>query len=274
MRIIILTIFVAFALSISASIREQDVDSVVIKYVSWNIITDIGIDCTNFERSFEYQIVTKNNANTMSQLLAELDNLKIAQRGGEDTRCKLDFYHSGNVVQSCCLGCIITKIGSTYYYTTPSLMAAIDSLVATSPTRNKTKIDLWDPSHSIEKVSKYLSSQAERIYKDVIIDEDLSFTVFCYVGEGGKTLSTRFTKNRKEGRKDVPAHIISIIQEILTKEITWDIPKNNPSQWIPINISIKSNAHSNDNKGNQKPIEEFQSKFQSKGPITGTDMFD
>lgn len=256
MRIIILTIFVAFALSISASIREQDVDSVVIKYVSWNIITDIGIDCTNFERSFEYQIVTKNNANTMSQLLAELDNLKIAQRGGEDTRCKLDFYHSGNVVQSCCLGCIITKIGSTYYYTTPSLMTAIDSLVATSPTRNKTKIDLWDPSHSIEKVSKYLSSQAERIYKDVIIDEDLSFTVFCYVGEGGKTLSTRFTKNRKEGRKDVPAHIISIIQEILTKEITWNIPKNNPSQWIPINISIKSNAHSNDNKGNQKPIEE------------------
>lgn len=254
MRIVILTLFVAFTLSISASVWEQDVDSVVIKYVSWNIITDIAIDCTSYERNFEYQMVTKYDANTIDQLLIELKNLKIAQTGGEDIRCKVDFYHSGSVAQSCCLGSIITKIGSTYYYTTPSLMAAIDSIVATSPAQDKVRIDIWNPNHSIKKVSEYLSSQAERIYKDVIINEDLSFTVFCNVSEGGKTLSTRFTKNRKGGHQNVPEQIRSLIQEILTKEITWDIPKNNYSQWIPINVFIKSNVRPNDNKGNQKSI--------------------
>lgn len=68
-----------------------------------------------------------------------------------------------------------------------------------------------------------------------------SFTVFCNVGEGGKTLATRFTKNKKEKGKDLPTQIISVIQNILFNEITWDIPKECPPQWISINLTIKSN---------------------------------
>ena len=241
MRILTFLIFVSLTLSTNATIRQHYIDSIVIKYASWNIITDIGIDCNSFERSLNHQIVTKTDDNTILQILSELDRLKISQKGGEDIRCKLEFYHSDSIVQSCCIGSIITKIDSNYYYTTHSLMAIIDSVVDNSPIRDKERIDSWDPILSIQKISDYLNSQSDRMYKDITLYEDLAFTVFCYVGEGGKTLSTRFTKNQNGMAKEIPVQVVSVINEILTNEITWDIPQSNPPQWVPINISIKSN---------------------------------
>lgn len=243
MKYLTLILIVSFSLLTHATIRQQGIDSVLIKYASWNIVTDIAIDCVNYERSIDYYVVTNNDVNTISQLLDELDKLKIAQTGGEDIRCKLEFYRSGNIVQSCCLGSIITRIDSTYYYTSSSLMATIDAIVENSPTKDKVEIGSWNPNLNIQKISEYISSQSDRIYKDTTLYEDLSFTVFCNVGEGGKTLSTRFTKNRKGKNKEIPSHIISVIQNILTNEVTWDIPRNNLPQWVPINVSIKSNGN-------------------------------
>lgn len=244
MRTIISIIFVSLTLSTGATIRQQAIDSVIIKYASWSIITDIAIDCVSFEKNFDYKLVANSDLNTIFQLFNELDRLKIAQNGGEDIRCKLEFYHSGNILLSCCLGSIITKIGPTCYYTTSSLKAVVDSIVENSPSRDKLKIDTWDPCLSIQKISDYLSSQSDRLYKNVTLYEDLSFIVFCNVGEGGKTLCTRFTKNQNGKDKDIPLHIVSIIQDILANEITWDVPPKFLPQWIPVNISIKSNAKS------------------------------
>ena len=236
-------------MSISATIHQQDMDSVVIKYASWNIITDIGIDCTNFESSLNFQIVTKTDANIIFQLLGELNKLKISQKGGEDIRCKLEFYRSGNIVQSYCIGSIIAKIGSNYYYTTPTLKAVIDNIVETSPTRYKEELDSLNIIPCIQKVSEYIERQSERIYKDITLYEDLSFTVFCNVGVGGKSLSTRFTNNQNGKDKDIPSHIVTVIQDILANEVIWDIPHKYLPQWIPINVSIKSNAQPRANHG-------------------------
>lgn len=45
-----LLIFIMFACSLSAFTQNisSQVDSVVIKYVSWDLITDISVDCTNY----------------------------------------------------------------------------------------------------------------------------------------------------------------------------------------------------------------------------------
>ena len=245
MRVILLSVFLSLSLPIIAMVGVQDIDSVVIKYASWSIITDIGIDCTNFENSIDYKIVVKSDSNSILQLVCELDHLKTALKGGEDIRCKLDFYSSGNIIKSCCLGNIITKIEGAYYYTTHSLMAAIDAIVESSPTRNEEAVTFWDSSLSVNKVSCYLSNQSDRIYKNISLYDDLSFTVYCYVDKNGKTQSTRFSKNRKgEKKEDLPLHVISVIQDILTHEVTWDVPQNFNSQWIPINVAIKKNTHS------------------------------
>lgn len=243
MKVFLLTIFLSLPLQIVAVIGRQDIDSVVIKYASWSIITDIGIDCTNFESSIDYKIVVKSDSNSVSQLLYELDCLKTASKGGEDIRCKLDFYNSGIIVESCCVGSIIAKIGETYYYTTPSLMAAIDGIVESSPARVKKVGAIWDLSSSARNISNYLSSQSDRIYNELTLYDDLSFTVFCNVDKNGKTQSARFSKNRKgKEKEDIPPHVISVIQEILTHEVTWDVPHNFHPQWVPINVSIKKNT--------------------------------
>lgn len=61
------------------SVNNQNIDSVVIKYAAWNIITDIGIDCTNYERSIDYQEITKTDSISIFLLLNELDQLEMSQ---------------------------------------------------------------------------------------------------------------------------------------------------------------------------------------------------
>ena len=242
MKTALLIVLVSLSLVTNAAIRRQGIDSVVIKYASWYIITDIAIDCANYESSIDYQMAVNNDTNTICKLFDELEKLKIALKGGEDIRCKLDFYQAGSIVQSCCIGSIITKIDSDYYYTTSSLRSTIDAIMESSTIREKEEIASWNPNQSVQEILEYISSQSKRIYGDEILYEDLYFTIFCNVGESGKTLSTRFTNNRKKKSSDIPLQIISVIQDILNNEITWNVPRNARPQWIPINILIKSNA--------------------------------
>ena len=224
------------------SVNNQNIDSVVIKYAAWNIITDIGIDCTNYERSIDYQEITKTDSISIFLLLNELDQLEMSQNRGEDIRCKLEFYNSGSIILSCCIGNFLTKKGSSYYYTSSTLKKVIDDIVSSQTNIKKNRVlKYWDSTPSVQKIKEYLCSQSERLYRGLIFSEDLCFTVFCNVGEGGKTLATRFTKNKKGKGKDLPTQIISVIQNILFNEITWDIPKECPPQWISINLTIKSN---------------------------------
>lgn len=245
MRTSLLILLVSLSLSTEATIRKQGVDSIVIKYASWNIITDIAIDCENYEKSIDYQMAINSDTSTIRQLFDELDKLNTTDKGGEDIRCKLEFYQAGSIVQSCCIGSIITKVDSTYYYTTSSLRSTIDAIIRNSQTKDNEGIYSWNPNLSSQKIVEYIRSQSERIYGDLILYDDLSFTVFCNVGEGGKTLSTRFTYNLKKS-KEIPSHIISVIQKILTDEVIWDIPKNTHTQWVPVYLLIKSNAQSKD----------------------------
>ena len=246
MRVLIIYLMLLFSLSVFSVKPQQIIDSMVIKVAPWDAVTDIGIECSNFETSIDYQVCDEQNSCAISKIVSELNRLDKSLKGGEDMRCKIIFYHSGEALWSCCIGKITTKIESEYYYTSPSLIAVIDSIVNSHQTQlRKEIIEKWDYTPSLNKVYQYLTSQSGRVYDGIEIKEDLEFTVFCNVGEDGRTTNVQFTKNRNGKDKVIPVQITSVLEEILYHEIRWDVPPKHYADWVPIKISIKSNVSKN-----------------------------
>ena len=246
MRVLIIYLMLLFSLSVFSVKPQQIIDSMVIKVAPWDAVTDIGIECSNFETSIDYQVCDEQNSCAISKIVSELNRLDKSLKGGEDMRCKIIFYHSGEALWSCCIGKITTKIESEYYYTSPSLIAVIDSIVNSHQTQlRKEIIEKWDYTPSLNKVYQYLTSQSGRLYDGIEIKEDLEFTVFCNVGEDGRTTNVQFTKNRNGKDKVIPVQITSVLEEILYHEIRWDVPPKHYADWVPIKISIKSNVSKN-----------------------------
>lgn len=246
MRVLIIYLMLLFSLSVFSVKPQQIIDSMVIKVAPWDAVTDIGIECSNFETSIDYQVCDEQNSCAISKIVSELNRLDKSLKGGEDMRCKIIFYHSGEALWSCCIGKITTKIESEYYYTSPSLIAVIDSIVNSHQTQlRKEVIEKWDYTPSLNKVYQYLTSQSGRLYDGIEIKEDLEFTVFCNVGEDGRTTNVQFTKNRNGKDKVIPVQITSLLEEILYHEIRWAVPPKHYADWVPIKISIKSNVSKN-----------------------------
>ena len=246
MRVLIIYLMLLFSLSVFSVKPQQIIDSMVIKVAPWDAVTDIGIECSNFETSIDYQVCDEQNSCAISKIVSELNRLDKSLKGGEDMRCKIIFYHSGEALWSCCIGKITTKIESEYYYTSPSLIAVIDSIVNSHQTQlRKEVIEKWDYTPSLNKVYQYLTSQSGRLYDGIEIKEDLEFTVFCNVGEDGRTTNVQFTKNRNGKDKVIPVQITSVLEEILYHEIRWAVPPKHYADWVPIKISIKSNVSKN-----------------------------
>ncbi|MBR5988973.1 MAG: hypothetical protein IK003_05580 [Prevotella sp.] len=246
MRVLIIYLMLLFSLSVFSVKPQQIIDSMVIKVAPWDAVTDIGIECSNFETSIDYQVCDEQNSCAISKIVSELNRLDKSLKGGEDMRCKIIFYHSGEALWSCCIGKITTKIESEYYYTSPSLIAVIDSIVNSHQTQlRKEVIEKWDYTPSLNKVYQYMTSQSGRLYDGIEIKEDLEFTVFCNVGEDGRTTNVQFTKNRNGKDKVIPVQITSVLEEILYHEIRWAVPPRHYADWVPIKISIKSNVSKN-----------------------------
>ena len=246
MRVLIIYLMLLSSLSVFSVKPQQIIDSMVIKVAPWDAVTDIGIECSNFETSIDYQVCDEQNSCAISKIVSELNRLDKSLKGGEDMRCKIIFYHSGEALWSCCIGKITTKIESEYYYTSPSLIAVIDSIVNSHQTQlRKEIIEKWDYTPSLNKVYQYLTSQSGRLYDGIEIKEDLEFTVFCNVGEDGRTTNVQFTKNRNGKDKVIPVQITSVLEEILYHEIRWAVPPKHYADWVPIKISIKSNVSKN-----------------------------
>ena len=63
MRVLIIYLMLLSSLSVFSVKPQQIIDSMVIKVAPWDAVTDIGIECSNFETSIDYPIksnVSKN----------------------------------------------------------------------------------------------------------------------------------------------------------------------------------------------------------------------
>ena len=145
MKALFFHIIILFSTCVYATSPQQpinSIDKVVIKIAPWDIMTDVNVGCDNYETYIDYKVCTVKNSCMISKLLNELSLLSISQKGGEDIRCKLIFYHAGEISRSVCVGKILTKIESDYYDTSPQLIATINSIV-NSPQSKRNERRNW-----------------------------------------------------------------------------------------------------------------------------------
>ena len=227
-----------------SSIRAQhEADSMVIRFAPWDTLTDVAIECLNFETSIDYQVCNVKDPSAIIKVRDELNCLEESLNGNEDIRCKILFYNAGEVMSSCCIGKYRTRIDANYYNTSSSLIAVIDSIINCHSTKlKKDDIVRWNSTQNIQKVCKYIESQTERLYNSDGVNEDLAFIIFCNVGGDGRTLKLKFTKNKIGKKGDIPLHIVSVLEKILYDEIRWDVPPRHYAEWITIPLRIRFNV--------------------------------
>ena len=244
-----------FFCSISAFPQKNklEVDSVVIKYVSWDIETDISVDCKNFESYLDYKLYSENNHRTIHKLMKELNKLDMSPKSFEDIRCKLEFFFEGKICNTICIGRVLTKIGADYYYTSSKLKTIIDHIMKNIKEPWKQEKVSWAPDSCISKFYQYLNNHSECLYNNLVIEHDLNFMVLCNI-YGGKTVDVRFSKVKDSEKIIIPDQIISVIKDILYQQITWDTPPYYKAQWIPINITIKSNIRNSSERNRDSEI--------------------
>ena len=145
MKVLFIHMLIIISTCVYATSPQQPIDSidkVVIKIAPWDIMTDVNVGCDNYETYLHYKVCTVINSYMISKLLNELSLLSISQKGGEDIRCKLIFYHAGEICRSVCVGRILTKIESENYDTSPQLIATINSIV-NSPQLKRSERRNW-----------------------------------------------------------------------------------------------------------------------------------
>ena len=237
-----LLIFIMFACSLSAFTQNisSQVDSVVIKYVSWDLITDISVDCTNYEACIDYKIYSESTPHGLKKLMKELNKLNMSSKSGEDIRCKLEFFFGGKICQTICVGDKLTKIDANYYATSSKLKSIIEHIVKTKREIWKSEDISWNPNSCIRKFYQYLSDYSGRLYNNLIIDHDLNIIVSCNI-HGGKTVEVRFSRDKNQAKVIIPEQITSAIKDILYQKMVWDTPSNYKAQWVSFNVIIKAN---------------------------------
>lgn len=129
MRYIIAIVLFVFSTSIYSQEKCLLIDSVKVKFVSWDIVTDVSLGCANFESSIDYQVCSEKNSHLIHKLIKELDRLGTSEGRGEDIRCKLEFYHLGQICRLDCVGNILTTKESGYYYTSKKLKSIINRII-------------------------------------------------------------------------------------------------------------------------------------------------
>lgn len=228
--------------SISAFTQKicSQVDSVVIKYAPWDLETDIGIDCINYESCIAYKIYSESDSRVLGKLMKELNRLSMSPKSGDDIRCKLDFFLGDSICQTICVSEQLTKIESNYYDTSLKLKSIIERIIEAKREFGKTEDLSWSPDSCIRQFYQSLSNNSGRLYNNLVIEYDLNFMVLCNI-YGGKTVGVRFSKDKNLDKSNIPEQIISVIKEILFHEIGWDTPPNYGAKWIPIHITIKAN---------------------------------
>ena len=145
MKTLFFHIIILFSTCVYATSPQQpinSIDKVVIKIAPWDIMTDVNVGCDNYETYLNYKVCTVKNSYMILKLLNELSLLSMSEKDDEDIRCKLIFYHAGEICRSVCVGKILTKIESDYYDTSPQLIATINSIV-NSPQSKRNERGNW-----------------------------------------------------------------------------------------------------------------------------------
>ena len=237
MRIVLILTCMLYVMPTWAHISALQADSIIIKYCPWSLETDINVTCSSFEQCLDYKAFFVQDSVQIDSLLLEFRKLIVCDKKYEDFRCKMELFKFGEIRHTICIGTRYTKIDDNYYYTSESLMTAIDSII-----KNKTPLFKQPIMNFInennDSIKNYLVKQAERISKSLGNQRELRFIVFCKVASSGKTVDAKFS--RDPFKNELPIKLVNELKDILYNEIRWNTNKSdyNTEKWISIGFDI------------------------------------
>ena len=109
MRVLIIYLMLLFSLSVFSVKPQQIIDSMVIKVAPWDAVTDIGIECSNFETSIDYPIksnVSKNKTGAKANDSILVDKEWTERRTIFYSEEEMDSIGEGSIIED---GGIIAK---------------------------------------------------------------------------------------------------------------------------------------------------------------------
>lgn len=213
-------------------IKYNDVDSVLIKRMDWNIneLRDPPLTCATFEEygTKEGYIIDKtHNIKEIRRLCKELGNMTVSQPNVMDVRCKLYFYISDTITCTACIDYNTTLLDGSYYKTTPRLRKTIDNMA--SKYKEKVFVGKQTVRNADSIISgrdsliNYLKEQMPLILKNNTKDSSTIICISCNVDKHGNTVNAYIRQDK--GVNKIPSSIINHIKAICKDVIRWNANK-------------------------------------------------
>ena len=239
--------FMRYSIIAGASIEDSVmVDSIIVKQVSWSMVTSTITTCQDFEDIFpncnEYHI---NDSADISCLYKELRSLKKSNGKIIDVRCKMQVYFSNGFLQTICVDQHDALYDGLLYKVTPRFMQLINDM--TTKYARVDKMDMKQPKmerdipfpNGMDSLRTYLSQQSEVFYR--YVDEPVSLEVLCFVDAQGNTSKVRIFGEVSKSSLKNQEELKTTLTNIFLKDIRWLPDKERfpyESVWIPVKIEV------------------------------------
>lgn len=239
MKYYLFVLFAILGVNYASSQSFSKIDSVVIKKVSWNLMTDINISCQYFEEDTDCRVYCLKNRSIIDSICGEVEKLEPCKGNVLNVRCKLYFYSADSLQFTLCVDparCL--KFG--YLYKTSShLIEIIDCctdsilpLMDQTEVKNRTKIPYLGGRDSL---NKFLLAQKDMILK--YVSNDLSLLVLCKIDKDGNTKEVKI-KNDSGLSCILSKELEDFLRQIFMNEIKW-IPNIERFPYELVFIPIK-----------------------------------
>ena len=240
-------LLLCYAAIAEASIEDSiKIDSIVVKQVSWSMVTSTVTTCQDFEEIFpecnEYHI--KDGAD-ISCLYKEMGNLKKSNGKIIDVRCKMYVYVSNRVLKTICVDQHDVLYDGFLYQVNQQFLQLLNDMTTKyarvdkmDMIQTKTERDIPFPN-GMDSLRTYLSQQSEVFFR--YVDESVSLEVLCFVDAQGNTSKVRIFDNAPKGSPKNLEELKTILTDIFLKDIKWLPDKERfpyESVWIPIKVEM------------------------------------
>lgn len=216
-----------------------NVDSIVVKYAPWHIMTPSDVTCSNFENHISYKEYHVSDNIVISDVVREIESLKESNGHSLNVRCKIYFYSQGQVIASACIDPQHVLFDGVLYLLSPSLKTMIDSVIRNNIPQKNIKNEILTPKdipfpNGRDSLYAYLMPEVEKVGKK--ISKTIALTVNCFIDRQGNTLKVDIKYNSTPD--DNNKIVIEKLNEIFMNDIKW-IPDKERFPYDVISIPLR-----------------------------------
>ena len=211
------------------------IDSIYVSKTDWDILVDVSVSCTQFEKQ-GYPIYCIKNKKTLTKICKEISQIKDkVDYAANDFRCKLYFYRKDTLVSTICCNRDNVLVDGFYYIAPSKLIKLLDSCIKMNSNHRITRNLYLEPCvGGLAGIYEYLGSQSYRF----TTSSRLKVFANIEVDKNGKVTSVDITGKNCE----IPMIVKNTLNTILTQEIEWKAnPNRVPNEHFLITLVIEPN---------------------------------